>query len=106
MTKMGKKIHSPWSLGKHSGFIFVLSFGINLLGLVGAIYMMQVYDRVLSSGSVPTLVGISIIALILYLFLGCLDYLRTTYLSTHGENFADKHTPKAFHIALEAYAMQ
>ena len=104
MTKMVKKISSPWSLGKHSGFIFLLSFGINLLGLVGAIYMMQVYDRVLSSGSVPTLVGISIIAFILYLFLGCLDYLRTTYLSTHGENFADKHAPKAFHTALEAYA--
>ena len=104
MTKMEKKISSPWSLGKHSGFIFLLSFGINLLGLVGAIYMMQVYDRVLSSGSVPTLVGISIIAFILYLFLGCLDYLRTTYLTAHGENFADKHAPKAFQTALEAYA--
>ncbi len=104
MSKRVKNIRSPWSLGKHSGFILILSFGINLLGLVGAIYMMQVYDRVLSSGSVPTLIGISIIALILYLFLGCLDYLRSTYLSTHGENFANKHAPKAFEIALDAHA--
>ena len=99
-----KKMPSPWSLGKHTGFNVMLSLGINLLGLVGAIYMMQVYDRVLSSGSVPTLVGISIIALILYLFLGCLDYLRTTYLSTHSEKFADKHSEKAFQTALEANA--
>ena len=104
MTKKVKNIRSPWSLGKHSGFILMLSFGINLLGLVGAIYMMQVYDRVLSSGSVPTLVGISIIALILYLFLGCLDYLRTAFLSAHGESFADKHAPKAFQTALNAHA--
>jgi len=106
MKNTSKIVRAPWRLGKHSGFILLLSFGINLLGLVGAIYMMQVYDRVLSSGSVPTLVSISIIALVLYLFLGCLDYLRATFLKVYSENFADKHAPKAFQVALDAHARE
>jgi PrtD family type I secretion system ABC transporter len=85
--------------------MLALSCVINLLGLVGAIYMMQVYDRVLSSGSVPTLVGISIIALMLYAFYGFLEYFRTEYLTANGESFADKHAERAFHEALEGHAL-
>ena len=81
MTDAAEKTASPWSLGRHTGLVLVLSCVINLLGLVGAIYMMQVYDRVLSSGSVPTLIGLSIIALILYVFYGFLEYFRSEYLS-------------------------
>ena len=104
MSELTQEKTSPWRLGKHSVLVLVLSCMINLLGLVGAIYMMQVYDRVLSSGSVPTLIGISIIALILYVFYGFLEYYRTEFLSAHGENFADKFTPKAFNESLEGYA--
>ena len=43
---------------------------VNVLMLTGSIYMMQVYDRVLSSGSVPTLVGLFTIVVVLYAFLG------------------------------------
>ena len=104
MTDAAEKTASPWSLGRHTGLVLVLSCVINLLGLVGAIYMMQVYDRVLSSGSVPTLIGLSIIALILYVFYGFLEYFRSEYLSAHGENFADKHAHKAFNESLEGHA--
>jgi ATP-binding cassette subfamily C protein len=79
MANTTRKPTSPWGLGKHTGLMLALSCVINLLGLVGAIYMMQVYDRVLSSGSVPTLVGISIIALMLYAFYGFLEYFRTEF---------------------------
>lgn len=48
----------------------------NLLMLAGPIYMLQVYDRVLSSGSVPTLVSLSLILLFLYLLLAVLDGVR------------------------------
>ena len=37
---------------------------INLLMLTGPIYMLQVYDRVLSSGSVATLVGLFAIVIV------------------------------------------
>ncbi|WJH38417.1 type I secretion system permease/ATPase (plasmid) [Aliirhizobium terrae] len=57
--------------------IFVISAVLNILMLTGPIFMLQVYDRVLSSSSVPTLVVLSAITLALYLFSGFLDILRS-----------------------------
>jgi ATP-binding cassette, subfamily C, bacterial PrsD len=48
----------------------------NILMLTGAFFMLQVYDRVLPSRSVPTLLGLAIIAGILYVFQGILDAVR------------------------------
>ena len=39
---------------------------INLLMLTSSLFMLEVYDRVLPSRSVPTLVGLSILAAVLY----------------------------------------
>lgn len=55
----------------------VISATVNLLALTGSVYMMQVYDRVLSSRSVSTLVALSILALGLYLFQGLLEVMRS-----------------------------
>src|SRR3954453_16778305 len=49
---------------------------VNLLYLPGAFFMLQVYDRVLPSRSVPTLVGLAILAGGLYAFQGFLDLVR------------------------------
>ena len=54
---------------------------LNILMLTGSIYMLQVYDRVLSSGSVPTLVGLFVIVVVLFTFLGIFDFLRARMLS-------------------------
>jgi PrtD family type I secretion system ABC transporter len=43
-------------------FVAGFSLVINLLMLVGPVYMMQVYDRVLTSGSVSTLVYLALLA--------------------------------------------
>ncbi|PYE82221.1 type I secretion system permease/ATPase [Pseudoroseicyclus aestuarii] len=60
-----------------------LSFSalVNLLMLTGSIYMLQVYDRVLTSGSVPTLLGLFAIVVVLYAFLCLYDVLRRRLLS-------------------------
>lgn len=60
------------------------SLAINLLMLTGSVYMLQVYDRVLSSGSVPTLLGLFAIVVVLYGFLGLYDALRARMLSRAG----------------------
>ena len=44
----------------------VISGVINLLALTGSFYMLQVYDRVLGSRSLPTLVGLTLLMLMLY----------------------------------------
>lgn len=54
---------------------------INVLMLTGSVYMLQVYDRVLSSGSVPTLIGLFTVVVILFAFLGFYDFLRTRILA-------------------------
>jgi ATP-binding cassette subfamily C protein EexD len=53
------------------------SLFINLLLLVPAIYMLQVYDRVLASGSGSTLLMLTIIVIFLFVVLGFLEWVRT-----------------------------
>ncbi len=48
----------------------------NILMLTGAIFMLEVYDRVLPSRSVPTLIGLVILAAGLYAAQGLLDLIR------------------------------
>lgn len=62
----------------------LFSAAINILMLTGPIYMLQVYDRVLSSGSVATLQGLFIIVVVLYSFLGIYEFLRARLLSRAG----------------------
>lgn len=61
-----------------TAFIAVAIFSgvINLLMLSGSLYMLEVYDRVLPSRSVPTLIGLSILVVILYGGQGVLDFIR------------------------------
>jgi PrtD family type I secretion system ABC transporter len=64
--------------------IAVFSGVSNVLMLTGSIFMLEVYDRVLPSRSVPTLVGLVILAGILYVGLGLLDHIRTRLLVRIG----------------------
>ena len=70
-------------------FIGVGAFSalINLLTLTGSIFMLQVYDRVLPSKSVPTLVGLALIVTGLYAFQAVLDLIRTRVLVRVGSAF-------------------
>lgn len=64
------------ALGPIIPVLFVISGVVNLLALTGSLYMLQVYDRVLTSGSVPTLVALSALALGLFAFQGLLEVVR------------------------------
>jgi ATP-binding cassette subfamily C protein len=62
--------------------VFGLFSGIlNILALTGSLFMLEVYDRVLPSRSVPTLVGLLVLVMVLYLFQGLLDGIRGRILS-------------------------
>ena len=64
--------------------IGLISGVVNLLALTGSFYMLQVYDRVLSSHSVPTLMALSVLAGGLYVFQSLLDVLRSQALVRLG----------------------
>jgi PrtD family type I secretion system ABC transporter len=49
---------------------------VNILYLTGSLYMLEVYDRVLPSRSIATLIGLSILVVALYGFQALLDVLR------------------------------
>src|SRR6185503_14029984 len=57
---------------------------INLLYLTGSIFMLEVYDRVLPSRSIPTLVGLIVLASGLYMAQGVLDMIRSRILGRVG----------------------
>ncbi len=69
-----------------SAFVAVALFSavVNVLMLTGSVYMLQVYDRVLPSRSLPTLVALSLIVVALYMLLGVFDWLRQRILSRIG----------------------
>jgi len=56
--------------------IGVFTAMINVLMLTGSFFMLEVYDRVLPSRSLPTLVGLAVLATALYGFQGVLDLVR------------------------------
>ena len=60
--------------------IAVFSGVVNLLMLSGSLYMLQVYDRVIPSRSVATLIGLSLMVLVAYLMQGYFDALRSRML--------------------------
>jgi ATP-binding cassette subfamily C protein len=50
---------------------------VNILMLAGPLYMLQVYDRVLTSRSVPTLIALTMLLVGAYGFQACLDVIRS-----------------------------
>ncbi|MFK5980620.1 MAG: type I secretion system permease/ATPase [Rhizobiaceae bacterium] len=64
--------------------VALFSCVVNLLMLTGPMFMLQVYDRVLTSRSVPTLVALFVLIVVLFSFLGLFDFLRTRILSRVG----------------------
>ena len=72
-------------------FIGVAGFSLftSMLMLTGPLYMLQVYDRVLASSSIHTLVALTVLILVLYAGFAVLDWVRNGILSRAGSRFED-----------------
>ena len=75
---------------------------MNLLMLTGPIFMLQVYDRVLPSRSGATLVGLGIIALVMFAFQGLFDSLRGRILLRIGRSLDQRIGPRVFSVLLRS----
>ena len=69
---------------------------VNILYLTGSIYMLEIYDRVLTSRSVSTLIGLSVLAIGLYAFQGLLDLLRGRVLVRIGRSLGQSLSIRVF----------
>jgi PrtD family type I secretion system ABC transporter len=80
----------------------IFSLFINMLALVSPLYMLQVYDRVLSSRNLMTLLFLTIIAVFLYLVYGSLEGLRSRVLVRGGARFENVLRTPLFETTLAA----
>src|SRR6478736_9856896 len=78
----------------------VFSFFINLLAFVGPLYMLQVYDRVLGSRNIGTLVALTMIAGFLLIVYAALEKIRSSILVRLGLMFADRAKNPLFDTVL------
>lgn len=75
---------------------------VNVLYLTGSFFMLEVYDRVIPSRSVPTLVGLCVLALVLYGFQGVLETLRARVLARVGAALDESLSGRVFDIVVRA----
>ena len=75
-SKTGQVRDALGSLKAIAPTLIVISCIVNILALTGSLYMLQVYDRVLSSRSIPTLIALSSLTIALYIFQGGLEIVR------------------------------
>ncbi len=87
-------------------YVALFSFFINMLMLVPPIFMLQMFDRVLSSGSIPTLVMLLVVAIGLLIVLGLLEWSRNRVLVRAGasidKNLGERLFDATFFRALRA----
>ena len=74
----------------------IFSFFINLLMFVSPLYMLQIYDRVITSRSETTLIALTILAAFLLLVYALLEGLRSRILVRGGRAFDEKIAGSVF----------
>jgi len=85
--------------------VALFSLFVNILMLTGPLYMLQVYDRVLGSRSVETLVAFSILLAFLFGMMGILDFTRARILSRIGARFQSRLDKRVFAAVLDRSAV-
>lgn len=81
--------------------VAVFSAFINLLYLSPSIYMLQVYDRVITSSNLTTLVMISALLLGIYLIMAVLEWARARTLIRLGNQLDQTLSPRIFDAAFQ-----
>jgi len=84
--------------------VVLLSGALTVLTLAGPLYMLQVYDRVLGSRSVPTLVALTLVLFGAYAFFGAFDLIRSRIL-VRAVVLLDRHLSTNVHGAVVRIAV-
>lgn len=77
------------------------SLVINLLQLVPTVYMLQVYDRVVPTGNLYTLLMLTVIILVLFATLGILEWVRSQILVRVGSRLETLLNDRLFQVAFK-----
>ena len=86
--------------------VAVFGFFVNLLMLAGPLYILNVYDRVLNSRSIETLVALTLLLAFLYIMMGVLDYVRGRIMGRVGARFQSSFDKPVFDATLSATTLR
>lgn len=81
--------------------VAIMSGLVNILYLTGSFYMLEVYDRVLPSRSVPTLIALSVLALMLFAFQGILDLIRSRILVRVAATLDERLSARVYDLVVQ-----
>jgi ATP-binding cassette subfamily C exporter for protease/lipase len=95
-----------WAFRREFLIVGLLSFLTNLLMLAPTVYMLQIFDRVLTSQSEITLLAVSLITLFLFGVMACSEWLRSRVLVRAGMRFDEQLSTRVFNASFEAYLRQ
>ncbi|MDP1708840.1 MAG: type I secretion system permease/ATPase [Gammaproteobacteria bacterium] len=90
-----------WELRRPFFMVGGFSFFINMMMLAPAIYMLQIYDRVLMSRSETTLLMLTVLVLGVYALMSGLEWVRSRTLVSVGSRFDAALNPRVFSAAFE-----
>jgi ATP-binding cassette subfamily C protein len=101
--KPRSELSAALAADSRQAFVGVALFSalLNVLYLTGSFYMLEVYDRVLPSRSVPTLVGITLLALILFSIQGVFDIVRSRILVRVGSSLDEAVSERVHHVLMK-----
>jgi len=91
-----------WACAGPLGLVFAYSCSYNLLLFAPSIYLLQIYDRVLSSRSGNTLLMLTLIVALTVVVGGVLDALRRALLGRLGAWLEDRLRPSVLWACLES----
>ena len=87
-----------WTVG-------IFSFFVNTLMLTGPLYMMNVYDRVLGSRSLETLIALTVLVTFLYGTMGILDLVRGRIMGRIGARFQARLDERVFSATIRGSSL-
>ncbi|MEM1343615.1 MAG: type I secretion system permease/ATPase [Pseudomonadota bacterium] len=84
----------------HFANVGLFSMFVNMLMLTSPLFMLQMYDRVLSSRSIETLVALVVLITGLFIMMGLLEYARSRVLARAGARIQDILDSRVFTMVL------
>lgn len=86
--------------------VALFSSVINLLMLSPSLYMLQVYDRALTSGNTTTLLMLTLLVLFMFSVMSLMDYARSMVVIRLGNQFDQAISPALYTAACESHLHQ
>lgn len=95
-----------WVLRREFVWVGVFSLVANVLMLTPSVYMLQVFDRVLTSQSELTLLVVTLFLIVFFVVMAFAEWIRSRLLVRTGVRIDQELNPRVFTASFDAYLRQ